>query len=147
MDSSHLLRAAGQACCSPAVLLRIEFTAALCLQAPGELLPRLSTLTVVVAKSAKLRFRLTAKAALTHLHWQRGGISLLHWSWSCLRRALPVILALRSPDFPRKRPFGASSAAARLTYKIPGAVKLLTIFYAFCLSLSNLYLQPIFTDL
>ena len=45
MGSSHLLRAAGQACCSPTVLLRIEFTAAVCLQPPGELLPRLSTLT------------------------------------------------------------------------------------------------------
>jgi len=32
--------------CSPAVLLRIEFTAAYCLQPPGELLPRLSTLTL-----------------------------------------------------------------------------------------------------
>ena len=31
--------------CSPTVLLRIEFTAADCLQPPGELLPRLSTLT------------------------------------------------------------------------------------------------------
>ena len=31
--------------CSPTVLLRIEFTAARCLQPPGELLPRLSTLT------------------------------------------------------------------------------------------------------
>jgi len=49
MGSSHLLKAAGQALRSnrsfPAVLLRIEFTAAFCLQTPGELLPRLSTLT------------------------------------------------------------------------------------------------------
>ena len=36
-----------------------------------------------------------------------GGISLLHFSCSRLRRALPVILALRSPDFPHKEPFGA----------------------------------------
>jgi hypothetical protein len=43
--SSHLLRTAGQAICSPTVLLRIEFTASTCLQAMGELLPRLSTLT------------------------------------------------------------------------------------------------------
>ena len=58
VGSSHLLRAAGPALsyrvfrenrtkrhCSPAVLLRIEFTAAGCSQPPGELLPRLSTLT------------------------------------------------------------------------------------------------------
>ena len=43
--SSHLLRTAGQALRSPTVLLRIEFTAATCLHALGELLPRLSTLT------------------------------------------------------------------------------------------------------
>ena len=36
-----------------------------------------------------------------------GGISLLHFSCSRLRRALPVILALWSPDFPHKEPFGA----------------------------------------
>ena len=35
-----------------------------------------------------------------------GGISLLHFSWSCLRRALPAIRALWSSDFPHKRPFG-----------------------------------------
>ena len=49
MGSSHLLRAAGPALCSPAVLLRIEFTAAFCPQTPGELLPRLSTLTALNA--------------------------------------------------------------------------------------------------
>ena len=43
--SSHLLRTAGPALRSPTVLLRIEFTAATCLHALGELLPRLSTLT------------------------------------------------------------------------------------------------------
>ena len=43
--SSHLLRTAGQASCPPAVLLRIEFTAVRGLPSPGELLPRLSTLT------------------------------------------------------------------------------------------------------
>ena len=35
-----------------------------------------------------------------------GGISLLHLSWGHPRRALPVILALRSPDFPHLEPFG-----------------------------------------
>ena len=43
-DSSHLLRTAGPASCSPAVLLRIEFTASTCLHATGELLPHLSTI-------------------------------------------------------------------------------------------------------
>ena len=42
-----------------------------------------------------------------------GGISLLHFSCSRLRRALPVILALWSPDFPHRGPFGAPCAAAR----------------------------------
>ena len=37
----------------------------------------------------------------------RGGISLLHVSWGCPRRALPVILALWSPDFPHLGPFGS----------------------------------------
>jgi hypothetical protein len=36
-------------CCPPTVLLRIEFTAAFCLQTPGELLPHLSTLTAQCA--------------------------------------------------------------------------------------------------
>ena len=35
-----------------------------------------------------------------------GGISLLHLSWGHPRRALPVILALWSPDFPHLVPFG-----------------------------------------
>ena len=34
------------------------------------------------------------------------GISLLHLSWGHPRRALPVILALWSPDFPHRGPFG-----------------------------------------
>ena len=36
----------------------------------------------------------------------QGGISLLHLSWGFPRRALPVILALWSPDFPHLEPFG-----------------------------------------
>ena len=35
------------------------------------------------------------------------GISLLHLSWGHPRRALPVILALWSPDFPHLGPFGS----------------------------------------
>ena len=35
-----------------------------------------------------------------------GGISLLHLSWGYPRRALPVIPALWSPDFPHLEPFG-----------------------------------------
>ena len=34
-----------------------------------------------------------------------GGISLLHLSWGHPRQALPVILALWSPDFPHLRVF------------------------------------------
>jgi len=34
-----------------------------------------------------------------------GGIFLLHFSWSRLRRVLPATLALRSPDFPHVLPF------------------------------------------
>ena len=44
--SSHLPEAVGPTCCFPTVLLRIEFTAADCLQPSGELLPHLSILTV-----------------------------------------------------------------------------------------------------
>ena len=38
----------------------------------------------------------------------RSGISLLHLSWGHPRRALPVIPALWSPDFPHPPPFGVS---------------------------------------
>ena len=44
ISSSHLLGTAGQASCSPTVLLRIEFTGPSCSQSAGELLPHLSTL-------------------------------------------------------------------------------------------------------
>ena len=82
--SSHLLRTAGQALRSPTVLLRIEFTASTCLHAMSELLPHFSTLTD--AEST-------------------GGISLLHLSEGYPWRALPVILALWSPDFPHAQAF------------------------------------------
>ena len=49
-----------------------------------------------------------------------GGISLLHLSWGHPRRALPVILALWSPDFPHLGPFGShprlSAPVADLLY-------------------------------
>ena len=85
MCSSHLLRTAGSAYCSPTVLLRIEFTARTCLHAVGELLPRLSILT------AKANFH--------------GGIFLLHLSEGRPWRVLPVILTLWSPDFPHAQAF------------------------------------------
>ena len=48
---------------------------------------------------------------LRYLHTS-GGLFLLHFSSDRSGRALPVILALRSPDFPHARPFGL---AARLS--------------------------------
>ena len=47
-----------------------------------------------------------------------GGISLLHLSWGYPRRALPVILALWSPDFPHPRPFGLRPRLADLVAEI-----------------------------
>ena len=58
----------------------------------------------------------TIGCALTapfHPYLRRGGISLLHFSASRLGRALPVILALWSPDFPHVRPFGMAHATVR----------------------------------
>ena len=50
------------------------------------------------------------------------GISLLHLSWGFPRRALPVIPALWSPDFPHPRPFGLrprlSDLVAALLYSM-----------------------------
>ena len=50
----------------------------------------------------------------------RGGIFLLHFSSDRSGRALPVILALWSPDFPHAQPFGScprlSGLLARLFY-------------------------------
>ena len=53
-----------------------------------------------------------------------GGISLLHFSSDRSGRALPVILALRSPDFPHARPFGAVPATVR-----PGR-RIILLYYA-----------------
>ena len=85
MRSSRLLGTTGPVVRPSTALLRIEFTAPFRLRTVGELLPRLSTLTCPKA----------------------GGISLLHLSWGHPRRALPVILALWSPDFPHLGPFGS----------------------------------------
>ena len=81
--SSRLLEAVGQTYCFSTALLRIEFTAPPCSHEAGGLLPHLFTLTVPADGSAGC-----------------GGISLLHLSWGRPRQALPVILALWSPDFP-----------------------------------------------
>jgi len=78
----HLLGTRRADAWSPsAVLLRIGFAEPRGLPRAGELLPRLSILTV------------------------SGGISLLHFPWGCPRRPLAVIPALWSSDFPRARPF------------------------------------------
>ncbi len=61
--SSHLLRTAGQAVCPPTVLLRIEFTASDSLQPMGELLPRLSTLTVQVRRYISVALFLKSPSA------------------------------------------------------------------------------------
>ena len=47
-----------------------------------------------------------------------GGISLLHLSWDHSRRALPVIPALWSPDFPHPRPFGLRPRLSGLVAEI-----------------------------
>ena len=66
------------------VLLRIEFTASDTLEPTGALLPHLSTFS----------------------HIATGSLFLLHFSSDRSGRALPVILALWSPDFPHSKPFG-----------------------------------------
>ena len=47
-----------------------------------------------------------------------GGISLLHLSWGHPRRELPVIPALRSPDFPHPLPFGMRPRLSDLVAEI-----------------------------
>ena len=64
----------------------------------GELLPRLSTRSLQ----------------------KQGGFFLLHFSSDRSGRALPVILALWSPDFPHARPFSTVPATVR-----PGRVTIL----------------------
>ena len=50
-----------------------------------------------------------------------GGISLLHLSWGHPRQALPVILALWSPDFPHPEAFRPPAAAVQ-----PGRYSIVT---------------------
>ena len=68
------------------VLLRIEFTASDTLEPTGALLPHLSTFS----------------------HIATGSLFLLHFSSDRSGRALPVILALWSPDFPHEQAFALS---------------------------------------
>ena len=96
--SSHLLEAAGQACCFRAtVLLRIEFTASRCSHVTGELLPRLSTLTSSSLASYPLLRRKRQSTVVTlflfapqKLRFCRGPIS------GDSRRYISVALFLRS---------------------------------------------------
>ena len=132
MRSSHLLRTVGPTTRSPTVLLRIEFTAMSCSQSSGGLLPPpfhpylvasyislASPYTAKPSHFAAPRFPKKARRLFRgpHLGAQplRGGISLLHFSWGRPRRVLPVILALRSPDFPHLRAFRPASAAVQFT--------------------------------
>jgi len=50
--------------------------------------------------------RVRSYRTFSPLPCKQGGISLLHLSWGYPRRALPVIPALWSPDFPHLEPFG-----------------------------------------
>ena len=61
--SSRLLNTAGPACCVPTALLRIEFTASRCSHVMGELLPRLSTLTVQVRRYISVALFLKSPSA------------------------------------------------------------------------------------
>ena len=53
-----------------------------------------------------------------HLSCKCSSISLLHLSWDHSRRALPVIPALWSPDFPHPRPFGLRPRLSNLVAEI-----------------------------
>ncbi len=92
--SSHLRDCVGQTqtekrVCPHTVLLRIGFTFARCCHGAGELLPRLSILTAC------------ARCALC------GGLFLLHFPGSRLRRTLSVILPCGARTFLMPIPFGA----------------------------------------
>ena len=96
--SSRLPGTVGQTICSSTALLRIEFTAPQCLHEASALLPHFFT--------------------MTSLEYRGGYISLLHLSWGHPRRALPVILALWSPDFPHPGPFGTRPRLSSLVTEI-----------------------------
>ena len=113
MRSSRLHGTTGPVVCPSTALLRIEFTAPFRLRTVGELLPRLSTLTC-----------------------KAGGISLLHLSWGHPRRALPVILALWSPDFPHAQAFALCprllDLLAQVFYPLPIRLSTRKIFPPRC---------------
>ena len=84
----------GPPTCLHCILHRVGFTSPACYQAAGELLPRLSILTVP----------------------KGGGFFLLHFPWSRLRRPLTGTLALRCPDFPHARRPAVHLAPAQNTF-------------------------------
>ena len=93
--SSHLLGSSRASLASSAVLLRIEFTA-----------------MDAFARHWVRSYR-TFPPLLETAYTASSGLFLLHFSSDRSGRALPVILALRSPDFPHARPFGAAPATVR----------------------------------
>ena len=115
----------------------------------GALLPHLSTLTSSAQTSypSPRRKRQVSVIPLRLLSPQnfrfagppflgRGGISLLHFSSDRSGRALPVILALWSPDFPHDRPFGLATRLsvllAHLLYRKQTRMSTRKIFTPHC---------------
>ena len=76
-----------------------------------------------------------ALTALFHYDRKTGYISLLHLSWGHPRQALPVILALWSPDFPH---LSAFAAQPRLSDLVAG------ILYSMLADLSNILQNVLF---
>ena len=137
--SSHLLGNSRAGLVSSTVLLRIEFTATDASTPMRALLPHVSTLTASAQtphtslrrrrQSASVSLRLLyrekqrfprlkpkSNAGCTFpnsLRYRRGGIFLLHFSSDRSGRALPVILALWSPDFPHDAAVGPHPATVR----------------------------------
>ena len=85
------------------VLLRIEFTASDTLEPTGALLPHLSTFSY---------------GTLPFQAGTAGSLFLLHFSSDRSGRALPVILALWSPDFPHEQAFALSPRLSGLLAQI-----------------------------
>ena len=139
MRSSHLLGNSRAGLVSSTVLLRIEFTATDASTPMRALLPHVSTLTSSAQTSypslrrkrqsscIPLRLLCRQSGALLAFLAQtgdiacslltgikgRGGIFLLHFSSDRSGRALPVILALWSPDFPHDAAVGLHPATVR----------------------------------
>ena len=70
-----------------------------------------------------------------HPYLKSGGISLLHLSWGHPRRAVPVILALWSPDFPHLGPFGHHPRLSDLVAQV---------FYITEANLSNIFVKMLY---